>query len=83
MKTISQLCEAAREFTDAGTWKHSWHWPTKNGGWWSSESLAAALKDLKCEGDMQREIDEVTHYVRRRYALAGEMRERLASYDEE
>ena len=75
MKTAEDLCRAAKDFTDTGTWYYSWHW-RRNNGYWNELSVEDALEDLRC-GDMQQEIEAAIAHIKRRYALADEMKDYL------
>jgi len=77
-----KLCNAALEYTDAGTWKSSWHWPHDQYGHWGVEAVEKALEDLRC-GDMQSEIDAAIRRIKDRYALAERMKEYISSTRDE
>ena len=64
-------------FTDAGEWKHSWHWDRDRLRSWTPITLKGAeqmLDDLGCAGSMDEEIAVVTRKIRGRYDLACRLR---------
>ncbi len=75
-----KLCNSAREYTDSGTWQHSWHWPRDKYGHWGVEGVKTALVDLRCE-DMRSEIEFVVRRIKDRYALAERMKEYIVQQD--
>jgi hypothetical protein len=65
-------------FTDAGTWKHSWHWDRDKRIPWRPITLKGAkqmLQDLGCGGSAEDEIAACSERIRQRYAVANELRE--------
>jgi hypothetical protein len=65
-------------FTDAGTWKHSWHWDRNRAIPWQPITLKGAkqmLADLGCDGSDDEEIAACSERIRQRYAVADELRE--------
>lgn len=76
-----KLCGLALEYTDSGTWKHSWHWPHDRYGHWGIEAVKAAMNDLRC-GDMQQEILAAVRRIKDRYALADRMKEYIKIQEE-
>ena len=74
-----ELEQEVVEFTDAGTWKCSWHWERDTAKAWSPITLRGAeqmLRDLNCESAlaMGREIVAATRKIQARYALALRIR---------
>ena len=64
-------------FTDAGEWKHSWHWDRDRTKAWSPITIKGAeqmLRDLQCDGSMDAEIDAMTRRIRSRYDVANRLR---------
>lgn len=64
-------------FTDAGSWKHSWHWDRDRNIDWQPITLKGAkqmLSDLGCGGSADEEIAACAERIRQRYAVANELR---------
>ena len=73
-----EVYENVVKFTDAGTWKHSWHWDRDKNYAWNPISIVGAkqmLRDLRCDGDMKDEIERTLGKIQERYALADTLRE--------
>ena len=77
-----KLYERAKEFTDQGTWKHSWHWPKGNHGLINTVTLKAALSSLCCN-DMAAEISEAVNKIQDRYDLAEEIKDFIKFMEED
>ena len=74
----SKMQERATAYTDAGTWKCSWHWKRTSSGSVTLDGARQMLHDLKCEGSEGVEMLEEIQQIRDRYKLADEIREVIA-----
>jgi hypothetical protein len=77
-----ELYERAKEFTDAGNWKHSWHWPKGDYDLPNIETLKAAQIDLYCI-DRDKEIKARIARIDRRYQLFNEIEEFIKFMEED
>ena len=72
-----ELEESVACYTDAGEWKHSWHWDRDRAKVWGQITLKGAyqmLADLNCEGCKHEEIAASVRRIEARYALADTLR---------
>jgi hypothetical protein len=65
-----QVCK----YTDAGTWKASWHWDRDKNGSVTIKGARQMLRDLGCGGCEGDEILDAVYDIRQRYKLAEELR---------
>jgi len=69
-----------KKFTDAGQWKHSWHWERDRTKPWGRLTLQGAkqmLNDLHCDGSIEKEVEAATAKIKERYALAAELESQI------
>ena len=69
-----QLMREVKEYTDAGRWKHSWHWERDEWGRVTLDGVRQMLRDLNCDGSEGKEMLDTLLHIRRRYKLAAELR---------
>ena len=69
-------------YTDAGSWKHSWHWKRDANGRITLEGAKQMLDDLDCDG-MTDEIHREAEHIRKRYGLAKELKAMIAKAEAE
>ena len=84
MRVPRELEDKVVAFTDAGTWKHSWHWDRNREIAWQPITLKGAnqmLQDLGCGGSCDDEIASCIERIRRRYAVADELREIIRKWE--
>jgi hypothetical protein len=83
LSKLEELLKQAREYTDAGEWKHSWHWPRGEYGP-DVKTLESALKDLHCGNEiiMERELADAINRIKARYKLATKIEEYLKSWQD-
>ena len=62
-------------YTDAGTWKASWHWKRTSDGSITLEGAKQMLVDLGCDKCEGEEILIAVRHIHERYKLANELRE--------
>ena len=78
---MSYITESLRNrvvaYTDAGTWKASWHWDRRNNGSITLEGAKQMLADLGCDKCEGEEILMAVQHIRERYKLADELRETI------
>lgn len=64
-------------YTDAGTWKHSWHWQRTANGVITLKGAQQMLADLRCDTCEGEEILMAVQHIRERYKLANELRDTI------
>ena len=72
------LRDRVTAYTDAGTWKSSWHWDRTSSGSITVQGAKQMLHDLRCDNCEGEEILMAVQHIRERYKLADELRATIA-----